>query len=95
MRGCQKKIVYLKNTGSKIFDEAYFVISDRNERKGQVSDDMIAEANRIIEECTRDREKKGKTFLGKGGSFIRAFLSFVLGAVISGGAVAVIFTIFI
>ena len=29
VRGCQKKIVYLKNTGSEVFDEAYFVVNDK------------------------------------------------------------------
>lgn len=53
MRGCQKKIVFLKNTGSHIFDEAYFILkSDGQEQKNDknVTRDMVCEANRIIEE---------------------------------------------
>ena len=50
LRGCQKKIVFLKNTGSKIFDEAYFVISDKEDNRTLDEPDLIAEANRIIEE---------------------------------------------
>ena len=50
LRGCQKKIVFLKNTGSKIFDEAYFVISDKDNNRCLTEPDLVAEANRIIEE---------------------------------------------
>lgn len=53
MRGCQKKIVFLKNTGSPIFDEAYFILkNDGYELKSDknVTRDMVCEANRIIEE---------------------------------------------
>ena len=49
MRGCQKRVIYLKNTGSRHFEEAYFVI-----RSGECTSDksMIDEANRIISENT-------------------------------------------
>ena len=53
MRGCQKRIVFLKNTGSHLFDEAYFILkSDGQEQKNDknVTRDMVCEANRIIEE---------------------------------------------
>ena len=51
VRGCQKKIIYLKSTGSEVFDEAYFVVSDKtpNEKMGEC--DMVQEANRILNEC--------------------------------------------
>ena len=51
VRGCQKKIVYLKSTGSDVFDEAYFVV--REMALDKMSEcDMVKEANRILEECT-------------------------------------------
>ena len=39
VRGCQKKIIYLKSTGSEVFDEAYFVLSDKTpeEAKGDAN----------------------------------------------------------
>ena len=51
VRGCQKKIIYLKSTGSEVFDEAYFVVSDKapDENKGECN--MVEEANRILNEC--------------------------------------------
>ena len=49
MRGYQKKVIYVKNTGSRHFEEAYFVM--RPDGEAPVSpDSMIDEANRIIRE---------------------------------------------
>ena len=30
VRGCQKKIIYLKNSGSDLFEEAYFIIKNNH-----------------------------------------------------------------
>ncbi len=49
MKGCQKRVIFLKNTGSYLFDEAYFIISKEGERTPVSEDSMILEANRIIE----------------------------------------------
>ena len=56
MRGYQKKVIFLKNTGSHLFDEAYFVISQRGEDAHVEQSDMVYEANRIIEESLGDKE---------------------------------------
>ena len=50
MRGCQKKVIFLKNVGSPIFEEAYFVLRCDNSSEMKSTEDMICEANRIIEE---------------------------------------------
>ena len=60
MRGYQKKIIYLKHTGSHLFDEAYFVISPT--ATAAKKDDMIIEANRIIEESIGAKVKRKKAF---------------------------------
>ena len=49
MRGCQKKVIFLKNTGSYLFDEAYFIISKEGEKTTLSEESMILEENRIIE----------------------------------------------
>jgi len=49
IRGYQKKIIFLKNINSRIFDQAQFIVSCENERKYSKRE-MMAEANRIIEE---------------------------------------------
>ena len=50
MRGYQKKVIFLKNTGSHLFDEAYFVMSREGEIAAVDQSDMVFEANRIIKE---------------------------------------------
>ena len=81
MRGYQKKVIYLKNTGSPLFDEAYFIVSREGEATGLAEGDMVYEANRIIDESL-DGESGGerrvmlRRILGFG-------LPFLLGAVIS------------
>ena len=81
VRGYQKKVIYLKNTGSPLFDEAYFIVSREGEATGLAEGDMVYEANRIIDESL-DGESGGerrvmlRRILGFG-------LPFLLGAVIS------------
>lgn len=51
LRGCQKKIIILKSTGSPIFDEAYFILNDNAAASDRITQsDMVREANRIISE---------------------------------------------
>ena len=68
MRGYQKKVIFLKDTGSHLFDEAYFVVSRRGEEAQICKSDMIFEANRIIRESLKDTEKriKGRRLLRAG-----------------------------
>lgn len=51
MKGCQKRIIVMKNTGSNLFDEAYFILKDNAVRAQAISEhDMVGEATRIIAE---------------------------------------------
>ena len=50
VKGYQKRVVFLKNTGSEFFDEAYFVVCDAEHTQSDA--DMISEANRIIDEAS-------------------------------------------
>ena len=61
MKGYQKSIIYLKHTGSNLFDEAYFVVSPT--ATAVKKDDMVIEANRIVEESigSRNKEKRSLT----------------------------------
>lgn len=58
MRGYQKKVIYLKNTGSRHFEEAYFILREDAEKKALSSAQMIDEANKIIKENFQ-RERRG------------------------------------
>lgn len=89
MRGCEKRVIYLKNTGSDLFDEAYFVVSQVGEIASPESCDMVSEANRIIEECIEDknnirREEKARRISGFILPFFLGalFTTLIIGAVI-------------
>jgi len=58
MRGYQKKVIYLKNTGSRHFEEAYFILREDSEKGAFTNADMIDEANRIIKE-NFEKERRG------------------------------------
>lgn len=61
MRGYQKKVVYLKNIGSSVFEEAYFVIKANSQKSESYTNrELIKEANRIIEENKKLHDNKIK-----------------------------------
>lgn len=86
MRGYQKKIIFLKNTGSSLFEEAYFVL--KNEGEGNSSHaTLVKEANRIIEENFARKKSFKKIFnlrnltafcLGSAVAFVVCFAMFSL-----------------
>ena len=65
VRGCQKKIIYLKNTQSEIFEEAYFVIKDTALYENTDECDMVEAANKILDEnfIFEEKEKLAKRVL--------------------------------
>lgn len=78
MRGYQKKVIFLKDTGSHLFDEAYFVVSRKGEEAKIDQSDMVFEANRIIKESLKDKELRIR---GERGKKKKSFLfPFLLGA---------------
>ena len=80
MRGYQKNIIHLKNVGSSIFEEAYFIIRpgcENNKKDKKEKTDLISEANRIIEESVGNIKKK------KGAIGFKEALIFVTGFLIS------------
>lgn len=49
-KGCERKIILIKNPGNGYFDEAYFILKEnKNEKQGNGTD-MLSEANRIVNE---------------------------------------------
>ena len=57
MRGYQRRVIFLKNTGSALFEEAYFVMRSEEMAEGKSEADMVSEATRIIEENFGKRKK--------------------------------------
>jgi len=78
MRGCEKKVYYLKKCESEWFDEAYFVLR-KDAPDPPVGKDMVEEAPRIIRKemlPSGDRPRKTRKAL-------RLILPFFLGSVFS------------
>ena len=73
MRGYQRRVIFLKNTGSALFEEAYFVMRREEKTERRREADMVAEADRIIEENFGKRKRiKSRP--------LTLFLSFLSGA---------------
>ena len=83
MRGYQKKVIFLKNAGGEIFDEAYFVLKCDDRARVFSHATMVSEAKRIIEENFGLRKRKFKfinlpmLFSFLSGSLITLFLVFL------------------
>ena len=83
VRGCQRKVIFLKNTESKIFSEAYFIVGDKAPEVCEA--DMIREANRIIEEnLARGKGERGRRGISRlFASLFKAIPAFLLGGAIA------------
>ena len=65
LKGCQKKIVFLKDTGSDFFEEAYFVIKPEYDIIDESN--IICEATRIANGiCREDFHKRKSNDIWKG-----------------------------
>lgn len=84
IKGAQKRMIVIKTAGSKVFEEAYFVLRKQAENRSFA--DMVDEANRIIEACDGKKAKGRSAIKEKLG---RAALFIGSGAV-GGGIVGLI-----
>ena len=83
LKGAQKRMIVVRTTDSKLFEEAYFVMRHDACHGGQA--DLVQEANRILEHSLRserrDRRPKRLRALLWGGAGV------VLGMLLGGGSV--------
>ena len=89
LRGYQRKIIFLKNIGSDIFDEAYLVMNERYEKERFVKKNMISEAEKIINESL---DRNGKHRINKR-TLLCVSISFLIGAIL-GTAISLAIVIF-
>lgn len=89
VKGCQRKIVVLKDTGSDLFEEAYFILKEEHsDCEGAIPQDMAEEADRILSgNLSAPRRQRRNT--GKPVSGLRWFL---YGALLAGSLVTAVFT---
>lgn len=90
VRGCQRRIIHLKNPESAVFEEAFFILKDQENRSPPAQDEMVREANRILkenmtgEDGTEERPAPHFRLLQNG-------LWFLAGILISGGLTSLFF----
>ncbi|MBQ7779012.1 MAG: hypothetical protein IJ404_00820 [Clostridia bacterium] len=78
IKGINKNMIVVKNTGSRYFEEAHFIIkncaSDRSER------DLVKEASKIVGTVLTENGKVSKPKRGIIKGLITVLLSFISGA---------------
>ena len=84
IRGCQKRIYYVKNTRSTLFAEAYFILKgEKDPVPGEA--EMASEAMRIVENFT---SPAGKRFsVTHGGCTGQKIGAFIVGAASSSAVI--------
>ena len=78
MRGYQRRVIFLKNTGSALFEEAYFLMRSEEMTEGKSEADMVSEAGRIIEENFGKRKRHRKI-----PKLLALIISFISGAILT------------
>lgn len=89
IKGCQKRIIHIKNTNSPYFEEAYFVLRDGCDPM-ITENDMLKEALKIAKGA-RDSARSGKKTLSPRGITALIWTSVALAIIgISLGAFALL-----
>lgn len=83
LKGCKKNLVVVKSIGSDYIEEAYLILKP-DLPVGVAKEDIIREANRLVQEYDTGQKKKRRPF---------SLPSFLLGALLSGG-IALMFMLF-
>ena len=68
LKGCERKMVVVQGQGNGAFEVAYFVLRRECEKKVTYKQDLLEEANRIINaqqlRAVRDRDLRCRKWLG-------------------------------
>ena len=89
IKGSQRQIILITGDEASLFESAYFVLRREAEHNGAQHDDMVREANRIIEKSLpagAARIKRRELFAGR----LRNAGLFIGGSLFVGAAVAII-----
>ena len=85
IKGAQKQMIVVRTTDSRYFDEAYFVLRREIRPHRGVKNDMLWEADRILQQTQQDSKRQGR-------KICRGLLFFLLG-ILCGGVAAVLITL--
>ncbi|MBO5374880.1 MAG: hypothetical protein J6A54_05495 [Clostridia bacterium] len=87
IKGCQKRMIYIKDTGSDLFDEAYFILKKDIPIQTELDGDIIRTATAIINHSEFKQQKKKKRLFSKG------ILFFLLGCAFTSALATLIFAL--
>ena len=82
IKGAQKQMIVVRTNKSPYFDEAYFVLRREIRSQKHIQNDILAEANRILEENTPTSRPCRKKHI---------LLGFLAGIFCGGGLVLLLF----
>ena len=83
-KGCEKRMIMIKSTGSDLFDEAYFILNNKGKRTLDRTD-MVREANRIISRAGLTEQTKT--------NYKGAIVQFIIGFLCGVGAMGILMTV--
>ena len=90
IKGCQKKIIFIKDTGSDFFEEAYFILKTDTPLSDEDETDMVKVATKIVNNSFAPSVKTNKKIK------IRPCVrNFILGGLLGAAVCAAIFLIII
>ena len=83
LRGYQRRVIFLKNTDSELFEEAYFLLRDREHSQRVEKRELIEEAIRIIDSKDNGTARRGRRAAL---ALLKFIFPFLIGA-LTGGAI--------
>ena len=86
IKACQKKILYVVGAEESMFETAYFVLRENSDEAYSGGDDILKEADRIINERLPTVKKKKKR-LETAKKVLTVAVSALSGIILGGGAV--------
>ena len=90
VKGCQRRVLHLKNPEGGLFEEAFFFLKAPTVVARDGAHDMVAEANRILLGCQGDQPAAKRRVRGAAvfllgvltGAALTAALLFVIGLIV-------------
>ncbi|MGM9665971.1 MAG: hypothetical protein ACI3XX_05485 [Eubacteriales bacterium] len=89
IKGCQKRIIFVKDTGSDYFEEAYFIMKSDKDLPFAEETDIVKEAENIVNSSMGSPAESGKKKIGA--RTVCFCIGALIGAVISGILFGLIF----
>ena len=89
LKGCQKRIVCMRPEDSRLFAEAFFVLREGATQPQEA--DMLAEANRILDEHLLSSRHHGERVRGRGGALLLLLGGAALASLFWGGSILLTF----